>query len=166
MKKIIFALLIIPFLSFSQSECWVAADQKLVFLLPDMSKPHTLPSPLFMPVTGSANPEITWSWSPTAGLIDPSTKIEKANIALNSWRLDTCTLYVTIEPCPMCAGAIIQSRIKKVVYGAQDAKSGAHQSVVNLFDLPLNHKVDVEHGIMEDECGKIISKFFSDKRNK
>jgi len=92
--------------------------------------------------------------------------IQKANKKLKSWRLDSCTLYVTIEPCPMCAGAIIQSRIKKVVYGAQDAKSGAHQSVVNLFDLPLNHKVDVEHGIMEDECGKIISKFFSDKRNK
>jgi gliding motility-associated-like protein len=88
MKGIFFGLLFLPFLSFSQSECWVAADQKLVFLLPDMSKPHTLPSPLFMPVTGSANPEITWSWSPTAGLIDPSTKIEKANILRPMFDLD------------------------------------------------------------------------------
>ena len=66
----------------------------------------------------------------------------------------------------MCAGAIVQSRIKNVVYGAQDLKSGAHQSVTNLFDLPLNHKVKVEHGIMEEECGQIVSKFFAGKRRK
>ena len=92
--------------------------------------------------------------------------IEKANKKLKSWRLDSCTLYVTIEPCPMCAGAIVQSRIKNVVYGAQDLKSGAHQSVTNLFDLPLNHKVKVEHGVLEEECGQIISNFFAGKRNK
>ncbi len=92
--------------------------------------------------------------------------IQQANKKLKSWRLDSCTLYVTIEPCPMCAGAIVQSRIKNVVYGAQDLKSGAHQSVTNLFDLPLNHKVKVEHGIMEEECGQIVSKFFAGKRRK
>lgn len=92
--------------------------------------------------------------------------IQQANKKLKSWRLDSCTLYVTIEPCPMCAGTIVQSRIKNVVYGAQDLKSGAHQSVTNLFDLPLNHKVKVKHGVMEEECGSILSNFFAGKRKK
>ena len=92
--------------------------------------------------------------------------IEKANKAIKSWRLDSCTLYVTIEPCPMCAGAIIQSRIKNVIYGAKDIKSGAHESITNLFDLPFNHKVKVESGIMEKECGEIITGFFKNKRKK
>lgn len=86
--------------------------------------------------------------------------IRKANKKLKSWRLDSCTLYVTIEPCPMCAGAIIQSRIKQLVYGAADIKSGSHTSVVNLFELPYNHKVIVEKGILENECSKIITSFF------
>ena len=86
--------------------------------------------------------------------------IQKANKKLKSWRLDRCTLYVTIEPCPMCAGAIIQARLGNLVYGAQDLKSGAHQSVVNLFDKTFNHKVDVEYGIMEEECGGIVTEFF------
>lgn len=90
--------------------------------------------------------------------------IEKANKKLKSWRLDTCTLYVTIEPCPMCAGAIIQSRLKQVVYGAQDLKSGTHQSVVNLFDKSFNHKVEVEYGIMEEECGEVVTTFFRSLR--
>lgn len=90
--------------------------------------------------------------------------IQRANKKLKSWRLDSCTLYVTIEPCPMCAGAIVQSRIKNVVYGAQDIKSGAHVSVVNLFDLKLNHKVKVDGGVMEEECGNIITTFFKNKR--
>ena len=92
--------------------------------------------------------------------------IERANKELKSWRLDSCTLYVTIEPCPMCAGAIIQSRIKNVVYGAKDIKSGAHESVTNLFDLPFNHKVKIESGILEEECGEIITNFFKRKRRK
>ena len=92
--------------------------------------------------------------------------IQKANKKLKSWRLDSCTLYVTIEPCPMCAGAIVQSRIKNVIYGAQDIKSGAHQSVTNIFDLKLNHKVKVESGLMEEECGNIITEFFREKRKK
>ena len=92
--------------------------------------------------------------------------IEEANKKLKSWRLDSCTLYVTIEPCPMCAGAIIQSRIKTVVYGAKDIKSGSHDSVVNLFDRPYNHKVNVVDGVLEDECGKIITDFFKKLRKK
>ena len=92
--------------------------------------------------------------------------IERANKAIKSWRLDSCTLYVTIEPCPMCAGAIIQSRIKNIVYGAKDIKSGAHESVTNLFDLKFNHQVNVITGIMEEECGEIITNFFKTKRKK
>ena len=92
--------------------------------------------------------------------------IEKANKVLKSWRLDSCTLYVTIEPCPMCAGAIIQSRIKNVVYGAKDKKSGAHESVVKLFDHKFNHEVNVENGILEKECSEIVSDFFKKMRLK
>ena len=91
--------------------------------------------------------------------------IQRANKKLGSWRLDSCTIYVTIEPCPMCAGAIIQSRIKQVVYGAADTKSGSHTSIINLFDLPFNHKVVVEKGIMEKECSSIITSFFKEIRN-
>ena len=81
MKGIFFSLLLIPLISFSQqSECWVAADEKLVFLLPDMSKANTLPVPLYMPVTGSPSSEINWSWSPGSGLLDPNTKTPNANI--------------------------------------------------------------------------------------
>ena len=92
--------------------------------------------------------------------------IEKANKALKSWRLDSCTLYVTVEPCPMCAGAIIQSRIDHVVYGVKDLKAGAHQSVVDLFDKPFNHRVQVTSGIMEEECSEIITKFFKKLRKR
>lgn len=92
--------------------------------------------------------------------------IQKANKKLKSWRLDSCTLYVTIEPCPMCAGAIIQSRIDKLIYGAKDSKAGAHSSVLNLFEHSFNHKVSVEFGIMEKDCANIISKFFKKLRKK
>jgi len=92
--------------------------------------------------------------------------IQKANIALNSWRLDTCTLYVTIEPCPMCAGAIIQSRIENIVYGAKDPKSGVHKSITNLFELPFNHNVNVIGGIKEKESSYLLSDFFKELRNK
>lgn len=90
--------------------------------------------------------------------------IQKANKKLKSWRLDSCTLYVTIEPCPMCAGAIIQSRIKQVVYGAVDTKSGSHTSVINLFELPFNHQVRVEKGVLENECSQIVTDFFKEIR--
>ena len=92
--------------------------------------------------------------------------INKACKKLNSWRLEDCTLYVTLEPCVMCAGAIIQSRIKRVVYGAVDYRFGAHQSITNLFDIQLNHKVEVESGILQEECSKIITDFFSALRMK
>ena len=92
--------------------------------------------------------------------------IQKANKVLNSWRLDTCTMYVTIEPCPMCAGSIIQSRIKNIYYGAKDQKSGSHTSVINLFDQPFNHQVNVHGGILEKECSEIMTSFFQKLRKK
>ncbi len=94
-------------------------------------------------------------------------EIEAVNNAckvLNNWRLVDCELYVTLEPCPMCTGAIINSRIKKVVYGATDLKSGSCDSVINLFSLPYNHKPEVIAGIMEKECSKILKDFFSNIR--
>ncbi len=90
--------------------------------------------------------------------------IEKANTILGSWRLDSCSIYVTIEPCPMCAGTIIQSRIGNVIYGAKDPKAGSHTSVVNLFEKSFNHKVNITSGIMEKECSEIISEFFRNIR--
>ena len=92
--------------------------------------------------------------------------IQKANKKIKSWRLDSCIMYVTIEPCPMCAGAIIQSRIKQVVYGARDLKAGAHDSVLNLFEYPFNHKVNVGSGVMEEESAKIITQFFKKLRKR
>ena len=92
--------------------------------------------------------------------------IEKANEKLKSWRLDTCTMYVTIEPCPMCAGAIIQSRIQNVIYGAKDLKAGSHESIVRLFDKSFNHKVNIIGGIMEKECSEILTNFFRNLRSK
>lgn len=92
--------------------------------------------------------------------------INKACKKLNSWRLEDCTLYVTLEPCVMCAGAIIQSRVKRVVYGALDYRFGAHKSITNMFELKLNHKVEIDGGILEEECSKIISDFFLELRKK
>ena len=92
--------------------------------------------------------------------------IQRANETLQSWRLDSCSLYVTIEPCQMCSGAIIQSRIENVYYGATDLKSGAHQSVLNLYDYPFNHKVNLESGILEEECSEILTNFFRKLRSK
>lgn len=94
-------------------------------------------------------------------------EIEAINEAcknLNSWRLDGCEMYVTLEPCPMCAGAIINSRIKTLIFGAFDSKMGSIDSVVNLCDYPYNHKVEVYGGICEDECVKIMKDFFKNLR--
>jgi len=94
-------------------------------------------------------------------------EIEAINTAckkLGSWRLDGCEMYVTLEPCPMCTGAIINSRIKTLIFGAYDSKAGSVDSVVNLCDLPYNHKVEVYGGICEDECLEILKKFFNDLR--
>lgn len=92
--------------------------------------------------------------------------IEKASKKLVNWRLEDCEMYVTLEPCPMCAGAIINSRIKKVYIGATDDKSGACGSVLNLFDYPFNHKVEFESGILENECKSILQDFFKALRKR
>lgn len=91
--------------------------------------------------------------------------IQKASKKLESWRLIDCEMYVTLEPCSMCAGAIINSRIKKVYIGAMDEKTGAVGSVLNLFeDYTFNHKVEAEKGIMEKECQETLKKFFKELR--
>ena len=91
--------------------------------------------------------------------------INKANKKLSSWRLIDATLYVTLEPCLMCAGAIIQSRIKKVVYGAKDLKAGAIESIININDIKtINHHIEVTRGILEEQCSSIISNYFKNKR--
>ena len=92
--------------------------------------------------------------------------IDNACKALGGWRLMGCTLYVTLEPCPMCAGAIINSRIERLVFGARDKKAGSCGSVVNLFDLPYNHKPALLGGILEDECASLLTEFFKDLRQK
>lgn len=94
-------------------------------------------------------------------------EIEAINSAcqkLSSWRLDGCELYVTLEPCPMCAGAIINARIKTVIFGAFDKSMGSMESVINLCDYPYNHKVEVYAGICEDECQQILQDFFKKLR--
>lgn len=91
--------------------------------------------------------------------------ITQAAAALNSWRLEGCTLYVTLEPCPMCAGAILQARIPLLVYGADDPKAGAVTSLYEMLeDSRLNHRVDVISGIQSDRCGSLLSEFFQAKR--
>ena len=90
--------------------------------------------------------------------------IEKASKKLNSWRLEDCTMYITLEPCVMCSGAIIQSRIPKVIYGAKDPRFGMHQSLLNIFDVKFNHSVDITGGILEEECSAIIKDFFKKLR--
>ena len=84
----------------------------------------------------------------------------QANAALGSWRLDNCALYVTLEPCPMCAGAIINSRIRRVVYGAADAKAGCCGSVTDLFAMPFNHHPVVESGLRAEEAQALLQAFF------
>ena len=83
---------------------------------------------------------------------------------LSGWRLWECTLYVTLEPCPMCAGAIINARIPRVVYGASDAKCGAAKSVCSLFSMEFNHHPRVESGILEEECAQLLREFFQKLR--
>ena len=96
-------------------------------------------------------------------------EIEAINSAcktLGGWRLWQCEMYVTLEPCPMCAGAIINARIKRLVYGAHDLKNGSCSSVINLFNLPYNHSPVLVSGVMEEECGAILSDFFKILRKK
>ena len=90
--------------------------------------------------------------------------IDQACAALGGWRLWECTLYVTLEPCPMCAGAIVNARIPRVVYGASDSKCGACGSVCDLFSMAFNHHPQVEKGIREAECTQLLTQFFQDLR--
>lgn len=86
--------------------------------------------------------------------------INKACIRLGGWRLWQCEMFVTLEPCPMCAGAIINSRIKRLVFGAYDKKAGSCSSVINLFSLPFNHKPEVLGGVLNDESSALLKDFF------
>ncbi len=88
------------------------------------------------------------------------TAISRACEKLGGWRLHKCELYVTLEPCPMCAGAIVNSRIKRVVYGARDTKAGAFGTVLDLNAFPLNHKPEIVSGMCEEECAALLSDFF------
>jgi tRNA(adenine34) deaminase len=91
--------------------------------------------------------------------------ITQAAESINNWRLNECTLYVTLEPCPMCAGAILNSRIPRVVYGAADAKAGAVDSVFQLLaDARLNHRSEIVRGVLADECGGLLTSFFAERR--
>ena len=92
--------------------------------------------------------------------------IDNACKRLGGWRLWQCDLYVTLEPCPMCAGAIINSRIKNVYFGARDIKAGSFGSVVNFNDIPYNHKPQLVGGVMEQECSDILSNFFKNLRQR
>ncbi|GAC1469579.1 MAG: tRNA adenosine(34) deaminase TadA [Isosphaeraceae bacterium] len=103
-------------------------------------------------------------------LHDPTAHAERlaltlAGHALGSWRLEGCTLYVTLEPCAMCAGAIVQSRIDRVVYGAVDPKAGACESLYQLVtDSRLNHRANLVGGVLQQECGALLTQFFQGRR--
>ena len=91
--------------------------------------------------------------------------IEKASKKLGDWRLEDCTMYITLEPCQMCAGAIVQARIPKVVVGAMNKKAGCAGSVLNLFQVPaFNHQVEFVNGVLEQECSEMLSDFFKTLR--
>ena len=92
--------------------------------------------------------------------------IDEACRTLGGWRLPECAIYVTLEPCPMCCGAIINSRIDDVIFGAYDTKSGSAVSVQKMFELPYNYRPEVTGGVMEEECSAILSEFFRQLREK
>lgn len=90
--------------------------------------------------------------------------LDEASRTLGGWRVLDCELFVTLEPCPMCAGAIINSRIERVVYGAKDYKAGSVESKISMFDLGYNHRPEVTAGVCEEECSALLSKFFKELR--
>lgn len=92
--------------------------------------------------------------------------LDEAAKTLGGWRVVDSVLYVTLEPCPMCAGAIINARIDRVVFGACDPKAGCLGSVTNLFDLPFNHKPEITSGVLKEDCSALLSEFFSELRKK
>jgi len=122
------------------------------------------------PAAGSAR-VIAAAHNQREQLRDPTAHAEMIAItqaaqALNNWRLERCTLYVTLEPCPMCAGAIVLARMPRVVYGASDPKAGAVNTLFELLTDPrLNHRSEILPGVLGEECGQILSKFFADKRS-
>jgi len=93
--------------------------------------------------------------------------IDQACSFMGDWRLEDCHIYVTVEPCPMCAGAILLARMKSLSFGARNKKAGACGSVINVLGVPgFNHKVEVNEGLMEDECAELMSSFFKELRGK
>ena len=90
--------------------------------------------------------------------------IDQACKTLGGWRLWDCTLYVTLEPCPMCAGAILNARVRRVVFGAFDPKAGSLCSVQQMFSFPYNHKPEIVGGVLEEECRNVLKAFFADMR--
>jgi tRNA(adenine34) deaminase len=104
-------------------------------------------------------------------LQDPTAHAEiialtQAAAALESWRLEGCTIYVTLEPCPMCAGALVLARIERLVYGCDDPKTGAVKSLYNIVtDGRLNHRIEVTGGVLADECSKLLQQFFQKRRS-
>lgn len=95
------------------------------------------------------------------------TAIRKASKKLEDWRLEDCTLYVTLEPCQMCAGAIVQARIPRVVMGAMNPKAGCAGSVLNVLEMKeFNHQVQVTRGVLEEECSRVLKEFFADLRKR
>lgn len=95
------------------------------------------------------------------------TAIKQASKKLGDWRLEGCTMYVTLEPCQMCAGAIVQSRLDRVVIATMSPKSGCAGSIINLLQMDeFNHQVEITKGVLEEECSKMLSDFFSELREK
>ena len=93
--------------------------------------------------------------------------IQKASKKIGDWRLEECTMYITLEPCQMCAGAIVQARIPKVVIGAMNPKAGCAGSVLNILQVDaFNHQVEIEKGVLEEECSQMMSEFFRELREK
>jgi len=93
--------------------------------------------------------------------------IKKASRSMGDWRLEECTMYVTLEPCQMCAGAIVQARIPRVVIGCMNPKAGCAGSILNILQIPqFNHQVEIERGLMEEECSEMLSAFFRELREK
>ena len=91
--------------------------------------------------------------------------LTQAEEAVGDWRLTDCTLYVTKEPCPMCAGAAVHARLRRVVFGCEDVRGGAAGGVINLLQMPqLNHRCDVNSGVLAQECSELLQEFFRDKR--
>ena len=93
--------------------------------------------------------------------------IKKASKKLNDWRLDNCEMFITLEPCQMCSGAIVQSRIKKVYIGSMNPKAGCAGSILNLLQVPqFNHQVEIETGILAEQCSQMLKQFFKELREK